>query len=341
MLRVALLSRWHPHAQAPDERYAKELLKNEDCAVTCVWDPDPAIAREWGEQYGVPYETELMRVLTRDDVDGVLVTSDAASHREILIAAAEHGKHIFTEKVLAFTLEDALAIRDAVKRSGVKFCISFNRLAIRQLAYAKSVLESGRIGRPVLFRCLCAHAQGVLDTLPPYFYEKKVAGGGAMIDMGFNSAYLARYVMGDVESVSSTFSSSLLGKEVEDTASASVIFRNGAIGQIDATFCSPAMSVFELALYGTEGAYYARFGGGDVAELRLAGKPPEALDPKALPKLEDSPIGVWISACTKGASDALYGIDAAVDAVRFMLAAYASHEQNGRRVKLVSDNGQA
>ena len=56
MFRIALLSRWHVHSHKPDERYVKEFLKNPDCKVTCVWDKDEAIAKEWAEEYGVPYE---------------------------------------------------------------------------------------------------------------------------------------------------------------------------------------------------------------------------------------------------------------------------------------------
>lgn len=334
MFRVALLSRWHVHSHSPDERYVKELLKQPDCAVTCVWDRDEAVAREWGEQYGVPYFTDLEVVLSREDVDGVLVTSAAFEHREILIAAAEHKKHIFTEKVLSFTLEDALAIRDAVRRNGVKFCISFNRLAVKQLAYAKKLVEEGTIGDPVYFRCMCGHDQGFRDLLPDYWYDPDVCGGGAMIDLGFNSAYLARYIMGDIRSVSSAFSNAVLQKQVEDTASCSVIFQNGAMGLIEASFVSPLLSVFELTLYGTKGAYYARFGGADVAELRLVGEKNRLLDIKALPDTLSSPVKTWINACVNGASDKDYGIDAAIDLVKFMIAAYRSDQQGGIRVTL-------
>ena len=334
MFRVALLSRWHVHSHKSDQRYVKELLKQPDCAVTCVWDRDERVARTWAEEYGVPYETELERVLSREDVDGVLVTSNACEHKEILIEAAKHGKHIFTEKVLSFSVEEALEIRDAIKQSGVKFCIAFTRLSIRQLAYAKQLVESGELGTPVMFRCLCGHAQGFLGELPAYWYDPTVTGGGAMIDLGFNSAYLARYIMGDIKSVSSTFTDSVLHKAVEDNASCSVLFENGAMGLIEASFTSPLMSVFELSVYGTKGAYYARFGGNDCTQLRLAGQPLQELDCKELPSAPPSPVALWVKACTVGGSDELCGIDAAVDLVKFMVAAYASAKEQGKRIAL-------
>jgi predicted dehydrogenase len=334
MFRIALLSRWHVHSHKNDQRYVKEFLSQPDCKVTCVWDKDEAIAKEWAEEYGVPYETELEAVLSRDDVDGVLVTSNATEHREIFIAAANHKKHIFTEKVLAYTLEDAYAIKEAIERNGIKFCISFNRLAIKQLAYAKALVDNGTLGTPVQFRCMCGHAQGITNELPEYWYDPKVTGGGAMIDLGFNSAYLARYIMGEMESVSSSFSYDTIHKKVEDHASCNVRFKSGAMGVIEATFVSPLMSVFELAVYGTKGAYYARFGGNATAELRLLGEPNKVLSLDEIPNSLKSPVLTWIDACVKGGSDKDYGIDAAIDMVKYMLAAYESDKQDGKRVKI-------
>lgn len=334
MFRVALLSRWHVHSHKNDQRYARELLAQPDSKITCVWDRDPEIAKEWGEEFGVPYYTDLEGLLSRDDVDGVLVTSMASEHRDILIAAAEHKKHIFTEKVLSFTLDDAYAIKEAVERNGVKFCISFNRLAIKQLAYAKKLVDDRTLGDPVYFRCMCGHNQGILGMLPEYWYDPDICGGGAMIDLGFNSAYLARYILGEMESVSSSFSYSMLNKRVEDNASCNVRFKNGAMGLIEASFTSPLLSVFELTLYATNGAYYARFGGADTAEIRIPGEGNRVIELSELPDTIKSPVQTWVHACTKGASDKDYGIDAAIDLVRFMIAAYESHRQNGKRIDI-------
>ena len=334
MFRIALLSRWHVHAQSPDNRYAKEFLSQPDCNVVCVWDSDEATAKEWGAEYNVPYYTNLHDLLSRDDIDGVLVTSNAHEHKEILIAAANAKKHIFTEKVLAYSLEDALEIQNAVKENGIKFCISFNRLGIKQLIYAKTLLENGTLGEPLHFRCLCAHDQGYKDTLPSYWYDPAITCGGALIDMGFNSTYLARYIMGDFESVTTVFNDNCIHKEVEDTAICTVKFKNGATGTIEGSFCTPAMSVFELALYGTKGAYYTRFGSHNFAEIHIAGQPNQQIPLDDIPEILESPIKTWIKACTLGASDEVYGIDAAVEMVKFMVAAYNSAKEDSKRVTI-------
>ncbi len=326
MFRIALISRWHVHSHKPDERYVKELLDIPECKVSCVYDKDPVIAKEWGEEYGVDYYTDLESVLSREDVDGVLVTSEAKDHKEILISAANHKKHIFTEKVLSFSVEEALQIRDAIKKNNVVFAIAFMRLGAKQLNYAKKLIENGTLGEPVMFRCFCGHNQGITNSLPEYWYDPKVSGGGSMIDLGFNCTYLARYIMGDIESIGSNYSY-ITNRAVEDNSTCSIKFKNGAIGTLDASFTTPGMSVFEISVYGTKGAYYARFGGSDIAELRLEGKPIEAV--KDIPNDILTPIKSWVNACTEGGKCEEYGIDAAVDMVKIMDAAYRSAKNNG------------
>ncbi len=334
MFRVALISRWHPHSHKNDQRYVKDLLNQPDCAVTCVYDNNEEVAKEWAAEYGVPYETEIEAVMSRDDVDGVIVTSDPHDHKQIFMSAVKHKKHIFTEKVLSFDLNEAYELRDAIKESGLKFSIAFTRISAKQLVYAKQLIDSGELGEVSFFRCLCGHAQGVKGELPDYWYDPEITEGGAMIDLGFNSTYLARYIMGDIESVSSSFNYSILNKRVEDNASCNVRFKNGAMGLLDATFTSPMMSVFELSVYGTKGAYFARFGGAACAQLKIDKQPLQELDIKQLPDAPLSPVAQWVRACIHGESNEMCGIDAALDMVRFMTAAYESHRENGKRIVL-------
>lgn len=336
MFRVALMSRWHPHGQKIDQRYAKDFLKQPDCKVTYVWDPDEKVAAEWAEEYGVPYSTDLETVLSSDQVDGIIVTSNPADHVRIFTEAAKHHKHIFTEKVLSFSVEEAMKIRETIKQYDVRFCISFMRLAIPQLNYARRLIQDGTLGKPVMFRCMCGHNMGVTNALPEYWYDPANAGGGSMIDLGFNSAYLARYIMGPMESVSSSFGYNILGKKVEDVASCNVFFKSGAMGTIEATYDSPLLSVFELAVYGTKGSYYARFGGNDVAELRMEGQPSQILDISALSKEMKTPVAAWVSACRGEGNEEPYDIDAAIDMVKYMNAAYRSAEHNGERQRIES-----
>src|SRR5699024_9723457 len=116
MIKVALLSRWHVHA----DDYARDIQANEDLSIGLIWDEDVERGEGWAKELDVPFEQDLEAVLSNPDIDAVIVNTPTNMHKEVIIAAAKHKKHIFTEKVLAFTVEDAEAIYTAVKEAGVQ-----------------------------------------------------------------------------------------------------------------------------------------------------------------------------------------------------------------------------
>ena len=94
MLKVAMLSFWHVHA----EGYAKQLRERNDNKITCMWDEIPQRGKDWAGKLGIDLEPDLSKLLKRDDVDAVVINSPTNLHAKIMIAAAKAGKHIFTEK---------------------------------------------------------------------------------------------------------------------------------------------------------------------------------------------------------------------------------------------------
>ena len=83
--------------------YAGEAQAHPDVEIVAAWDEDPTRGAAGAADLGVPYHADLAELLARPDVDGVIVTTRTTAHRDVIIAAAEAGKHVFTEKVLALT----------------------------------------------------------------------------------------------------------------------------------------------------------------------------------------------------------------------------------------------
>jgi 1,5-anhydro-D-fructose reductase (1,5-anhydro-D-mannitol-forming) len=148
MLRVGMASGWHVHARG----YAEELRAIPDAAITAVWDEEPERGARWAADLGVPFEPDLHRFMARDDIDGIVCDAPTNRHAEVMIAAANAGKHIFTEKVMAPTVKECRAIADAVRKAGVKFCISFPARTRPKFLFAKRVAEEGLIGDITLLR---------------------------------------------------------------------------------------------------------------------------------------------------------------------------------------------
>ena len=111
MFNIAMISRWHPHAK--ENRYINQLMDMDDAKITCVWDEDVARGQKWADELSVEFEANLDELLARDDVDGICVTAPTDKHKEIIIKAAKAGKHVFTEKPLAFDSDEANDIQNA------------------------------------------------------------------------------------------------------------------------------------------------------------------------------------------------------------------------------------
>ena len=328
MLKVAMLSGWHVHAKG----YANTVNAFPDAQVTLVWDEEPARGTAWAAELGVPFEADLATAVARDDVDAVVVDAPTSMHPEVMVAAANAGKHIFTEKVMALTVEGCRQISQAVRDAGVKFCISMPQRTRPSTLFAKQVADDGLLGTVTLIRARGAHNGASADWLPPHFYDPETCGGGAMMDLGAHPMYTARWLGGEPARISSTFSA-LTDHPVEDNAVCSIEFASGAIGVVETAFVS-SHSPGSLELYGTEGALLI---GGPDGGVRLRSNKIESgvagwIAPASLPPALPAPLRQFVSGVLEG-TEIHFGLDDGTQLTELMQAAYVSHRE-GRQVTL-------
>jgi myo-inositol 2-dehydrogenase / D-chiro-inositol 1-dehydrogenase len=121
--------------------------------LVAVADPVEAAAKRLAGDLDAD-AVDIDTVLTRPDVDGVLITAPARTHTDLVIAATEAGKHVFCEKPMAITLADADRAIAAAERAGVVLQVGFNRRFAPAFAAARAAIDAGRIGTPQLLRSL-------------------------------------------------------------------------------------------------------------------------------------------------------------------------------------------
>ena len=224
MLNIALVGAWHVHFG----QHADEAAARKDCRITALWDDDPVRGKEAAAHYSCDFEPDYDALLARPDVDAVVVCSATNQHTQLLIKAANAKKHIFTEKVLCLTVEDAKRIRQAVEEAGIRFCIAFFWRSHGDMQYAKSLVDSGALGQITYARMRNPHDGAIAGWLPPHFYDPVQCGGGAMIDLGTHPMYLLAWLLGMPAYVSSVFTA-VTGHPVEDNAVSVLEYKNGAI----------------------------------------------------------------------------------------------------------------
>jgi predicted dehydrogenase len=222
---------------------------------------------EAARRYGYQKTYTDWRAMLEDDAVQVFDNGGPNNaHAEPCIAAAAAGKHVFCEKPLARTAEEAKAMLDAVEKAGVKHMVAFNYRFVPAIVLARQLIESGALGRIFHFRAVYLQ-EWIIDPNHPKIWrlDKSLAGSGALGDLGSHIIDLARFLVGEpkrTSAITKTFieerplpDGSGTGKvDVDDAFIALLEFENGAIGSVEASrFCQGRKNFNSLEINGENG----------------------------------------------------------------------------------------
>ncbi|MFC9286338.1 Gfo/Idh/MocA family protein [Streptomyces sp. NPDC057052] len=163
----------------------------------------PGLAEEAAGQYGFASAVRDWREVAADPrVAAVSITAPNFLHREIGVAMAEAGKHLWIEKPVGLTADDARAVADAVTKAGVQGAVGFNYRNAPAVEAARELIAAGDIGavthvRVRLFSDYAAHPDGALT----WRYERERGGSGVLGDLASHGADLARFLLGEITSL--------------------------------------------------------------------------------------------------------------------------------------------
>ncbi len=189
-------------------------------------------ARQLAADLDVPVAfQDHRRILEDERVEAVLICSSTDTHAEIIVEAAQAGRHVFCEKPVALDLKEIDRALSAVEEAGVKLQIGFNRRFDPNFARVREIVASGKIGEPHLVRITSR------DPAPPPIEYVKVSGG-IFLDMTIHDFDMARFLIGgDVEEVFAAGGVKVdpaIGEAGDiDTAVTTLRYASGAIGTID------------------------------------------------------------------------------------------------------------
>jgi len=238
-------------------------------------EPLKSFADNWGWE---EIETDWRKVIERDDIDIIDIAVPQHLHYEIALAAAKAGKHIFLEKPMAMTLEQAREMAAAAKEAGIIHYLNHNYRRCPAVRLAKKLIDDGKIGD--IYHWRGAYLQDwITDPQFPltWHLQKDKAGSGPHGDLNSHSVDLARYLVGEIAQVTAmttqfiserplpnaaaaTFkggsSGTGMGKvTVEDASFMTVMFKNGALGSFEASrFATGRKNYNFFEIYGSRGS---------------------------------------------------------------------------------------
>jgi predicted dehydrogenase len=190
-----------------------------------------AMAERWGWEETA---TDWRAAIDRDDIDAVDISLPNHLHAPAAIAAAQAGKMILCEKPLAMNLAEAEAMRDAAR--GVPTMVWFNYRRVPAIAFARQLIDQGRIGTVFHYDAAYRQQWGAdLSRAATWRMDPALAGSGVADDLLTHLLDTALYLNGPIlegVALTRTFAPD---RKVDDAFVAMVKFENGSIGTFEAT----------------------------------------------------------------------------------------------------------
>ena len=206
-------------------RVRRKLLCGRDAASLA------AMADRWGWEETC---TDWRAAIARDDIDAVDISLPNHLHAEVAVAAAQAGKIILCEKPLAMTVAEAETMVEAAR--GVPTMVWFNYRRVPAVAYARQLIDEGRIGTVFHYDAAYRQQWGAdLSRAATWRMDPALAGSGVADDLLTHVIDLALYLNGPIKEGVALTRTFAPDRKVDDAFVAMVTFENGSVGTLEAT----------------------------------------------------------------------------------------------------------
>lgn len=196
------------------------------------------------------------KIIQSDDVDVVLVATPNYQHYELAMAAIDAGKHLFVEKPLAMNVKEGKKMVAAAKKAGVHLIYAEQLPVAPKFARMIEMAKEGRFGDVYMARQIERHS----GPHSPWFFNKKAAGGGALMDLGCHSISVIREIYSGLKIASiSAMTNTYLHKkgDVEDFILLRINYEGGQVGVVESNWCHLGGMDSITEIFGTKGNGYS------------------------------------------------------------------------------------
>lgn len=298
--------------------------------VACA-DMNLAAAKTLAKEHGAVALGDAMAAIQRADIDVVCIATPTFTHRELVVAAAKAGKHIFCEKPFGRTLKDCREASAAAKKAGVKLFIGHVVRYFHEFEALRLQVQAGAIGDPGWVKITRG---GIFPGGPKGWFANYALSGGVTLDCMIHDLDWVRYVFGEPERI---YCQALMrgGDAPLDYSQVTLRMKSGLIATVIGTWAHPGGFRVTAEVCGSMGMLRFDSGEAPLAGMkRDAGSGPSMIVPmspvgKSPYRLEWEDFHAWLSTGRKPR----VGVDDATRAVEMALGALES-AKTGRPVSL-------
>jgi predicted dehydrogenase len=203
------------------------------------------------KEFDVPSSAATYDELLGDaQIEGVIITTPNDTHRDLIVQALDAGKAVYVDKPIAHTLDDAVAIREAVERAGLPFAVGHSARRLGGSRVMRRWIDDGTLGAVSLAEANFSNERGLELTPDTWRWYADRSPGGTLIQLGVHHADNLQYLLGPVAAVSAHARRLHTAAEVPDAVMAILEFESGALGHLGCGWASPG--IYQIRLQGTK-----------------------------------------------------------------------------------------
>ncbi len=222
---------------------------------------------EFAKRFGVRATADLESMLADPDIKGVVLTVPNEQHLPLAREVAKAGKHVYTEKPIASTLEEGLEIEALEKSYGVTVTVGHSARLMAGFRLIREAIDAGELGRVAFIEANFSNERALELTPKTWRWYKDRAPGGPLSQLAIHQFDVVHYLGGEIVEASSMASKlSPVGAEVDDQSMTLLRFADGKIAYVGSSWTSPG--VFAARVFGSKGLmhYEIDFGTWDTPD---------------------------------------------------------------------------
>lgn len=250
-------------------QYLPQIAEMTNAEVVAVCDVRESWAREQAARFGIPHVfTDVDRLLEDASFDALVNTASIPAHFPLNLKALHAGKHVYSQKPFATTVEEATTLIQEAARRGLKMSVSPIHMLRPELQEMRRLIQEGALGKVSLVRCRSSHGGPEYfqyrDADPTWFFQE---GGGPLLDMGVHGLHQVTGLLGPAKSVtclsgvseavrvvrSGAFDGKEIRPEVDDNTLIMLDFGGATFAVIDSSYGVKASRGPNLEVYGSAG----------------------------------------------------------------------------------------
>jgi predicted dehydrogenase len=330
-------------------RWAKVLTRaarqSDLLAITSGYSRSQEKRSAFQDEFGIAAAPDLATMLADPGITGVIITVPNEQHLAVAREVAKAGKHVYTEKPIASTLEEGLEIEALERTFGVTVTVGHSARLMAGIRRIKEAIDAGEFGRVAFIEANFSNERALELTPKTWRWYKDKAPGGPLSQLAIHQFDVLHYLGGDIVAASAMASKlSPVGAEVDDQSMTMLKFADGKIGYVGSCWTSPG--VFAVRVFGSKGLmhYEIDFGTWDTpAELHKTstlyiqrgkdgyGKREQLVVPKS--DMFRAELDMFAESCRSGKGNELNARNGNT-AVAVVYAALRSIERDGQAVRL-------